>query len=112
MPAAVLQTRFESILGGPHDWQTRPPAVWVRSGISEVDSAIGGLPRGALTEIVGEASSGRTSLLLSILSEATGRQETCALVDAEDAFDPHSAAAAGVLLDRLIWVRSAHNAEH
>ncbi len=33
-------------------------------------------------------------------------------MDAEDAFDPASAAAAGVRLDRLLWVRSAHNAEH
>lgn len=112
MPAAPLKNRFESLLGGPVDWQVRPVVEWVRSGVSEVDSAIGGLPRGALTEIVGEASSGRTSLLLSILAEATARQETCALVDAEDAFDPHSAAAAGVRLERLIWVRSAHNAEH
>ena len=112
MAAAILKNRFESVLGGNLDWQSRPPAEWVRSGISEVDSAIGGLPRGALTEIVGAASSGRTSLLLSILAEATARQETCALVDAEDAFDPHSAAAAGVHLEHLIWVRSAHNAEH
>src|SRR5579872_2850548 len=112
MPAAILKNRFESVLGANLDWQSRPPAEWVRSGISELDSAIGGLPRGALTEFVGEASSGRTSLLLSILAEATMRSETCALVDAEDAFDPHSAAAAGVHLERLIWVRSAHNAEH
>ena len=112
MPAALLKQQFESLLGGHLDWQSRPPVDWVRSGISEVDSAIGGLPRGALTEIVGGASSGRTSLLLSILAEATARQETCALVDAEDSFDPHSAAAAGVHLERLIWVRSAHNAEH
>ena len=112
MPAALLKQQFESLLGGHLDWQSRPPVDWVRSGISEVDSAIGGLPRGALTEIVGGASSGRTSLLLSILAEATARQETCALVDAEDSFDPHSAAAAEVHLERLIWVRSAHNAEH
>jgi hypothetical protein len=112
MPTAVLKQQFESVLGRHLDWQSRPLPEWVPSGISEIDSAIGGLPRGALTEIVGEASSGRTSLLLSILSEATARQETCALVDSEDAFDPHSAAAAGVRLERLIWVRSAHNAEH
>jgi hypothetical protein len=112
MGATVLKTQFESLLGGHLDWQSRPLPEWVRSGISELDCAIGGLPRGALTEIVGEASSGRTSLLLSILAEATARQETCALVDAEDAFDPISATAAGVRLERLIWVRSAHNAEH
>src|ERR1035441_8425883 len=76
------------------------------SGIREVDEATGGLPRGGLTEIVGPASSGRTSLLLSILAQATARQEICALVDAEDAFDPASAAAAGVQLEWLIWVRS------
>ena len=33
-------------------------------------------------------------------------------MDAEDAFDPASAAAAGVRLDRLLWVRCGHNAEH
>lgn len=112
MGAALLKTQFESVLGGNLDWQSRPPAEWVCSGISEVDAAIGGVPRGALTEIVGETSSGRTSLLLSMLAAATARHETCALVDADDAFDPHSAAAAGVHLERLIWVRSAHNAEH
>jgi hypothetical protein len=76
-----------------------------------VDTATGGLPRGCLTEIFGAASSGRTSLLLSILAEATAREEVCALVDAEDAFHPHSAAAVGVQLTRLLWVRCAHNAE-
>ena len=89
-----------------------PPRELVRTGISEVDSATGGLPRGCLTEIIGPASSGRTSLLVSILAEATARGEVCALVDAEDCFDPSSAAKAGVCLERLIWVRSAHNAEH
>jgi recombination protein RecA len=89
------------------DWQSRPDPILLPSGIPGIQ-----LPRGGLTEIYGPASSGRTSLLVSILAEATTRQEICALVDAEDAFDPPSAAQAGVALDRLIWVRSAHQAEH
>jgi hypothetical protein len=88
-------------------WQSRPASILFPSGIPGIQ-----LPRGSLTEIYGPASSGRTSLLVSILATATARQEICALVDAEDAFDPASAAQAGVALDRLIWVRSAHNAEH
>jgi hypothetical protein len=112
MAAAVLLKQFESILGSPLGWQSRPKLEYAPTGVSEVDSATGGLPRGCLTEIVGPASSGRTSLLLGILAAATARQEACALVDAEDAFSPHSAANAGVQLERLLWVRCAHSAEH
>jgi hypothetical protein len=112
MGAAVLKKQFEAVLGGVQDWQSRQEPELVPSGVAEIDSATGGLPRGCLTEIVGPASSGRTTLLLSILAAATGRQETCALVDAEDAFAPHSAADAGVQLSRLLWVRCGHSAEH
>jgi len=105
MGSAVLQKQYESVLGGHLDWQTRPEPERVRSGVPEVDAATGGLPRGCLTEIYGQASSGRTSLLLSILAAATAREEVCALVDAEDAFDPVSAAESGVRLTRLLWVR-------
>src|SRR5581483_7801039 len=108
MSSAVLQKQFESVL----QWQPRPTPELVRTGVSEVDAATGGLPRGGLTEIFGSASSGRTSLLISILATATERQEICALVDAEDAFDPPSAAAAGVRLDRLLWIRCGRNVEH
>jgi hypothetical protein len=111
MPAAALKTQFEAILGGPHDWQSRPAPEYVPSGIAALDEATGGLPRGCLTEIFGPASSGRTSLLLSIFAAATHREEVCALIDAEDAFDPASASAAGVQLDRLLWVR-CDNAEN
>jgi recombination protein RecA len=111
MGAAVLKQQFESVLGGQLDWQSKPLPESAQTGIAEIDSATGGLPRGCLTEIYGPASSGRTSLLISILAAATARQEICALVDADDAFDPISAAAAGVRLDRLIWVRAAKSAE-
>jgi recA bacterial DNA recombination protein len=69
-------------------------------------------PRGRITEVYGAASSGRTSLLYSALAQATSERESCALVDADDAFDPASAAAAGVELHRLLWVRCAGNAGH
>ena len=83
----------------------RPSPEMVSTGVPAIDALTGGLPRGALTEIVGPASSGRTSLLLSLLAQATARQEACALVDASDAFDPESAVAAGIDLKRLLWVR-------
>lgn len=108
MGAAALQKQFEAVL----QWQARPLPEMVRSGVSELDAVTGGLPRGCLTEIFGPASSGRTSLLISILAASTERQEAYALVDSEDAFDPASAATAGVRLDRLLWVRCGHNAEH
>ena len=46
-----------------------------------------------------------SSAMISIFAEATARNEVCALVDGNDAFDPKSAAAAGVELNRLLWVR-------
>jgi hypothetical protein len=77
----------------------------VSSGIPQLDLLTGGLARGCLTEICGTASSGRTSVLLFALARATQRGEVCALVDASDAFDPASAAAAGMEMSRLLWVR-------
>jgi hypothetical protein len=77
----------------------------VSSGVREIDTLTGGLPRGCLTEVCGPPSSGRTSVLLAALAAATRRQEVCALVDISDAFNPHSAAAAGVNFERLLWVR-------
>jgi hypothetical protein len=90
--------------GHARTWGSTAPAECL-------ESLAGGIPRGAITEIFGAVSSGRTSLLLSILAEATARQEFCALVDANDALDPGSAAAAGVDLKRLLWVRCAGNPE-
>ena len=83
----------------------RPQPRTILTGVLQVDELTGGVPRGGLTEIFGPASSGRTSLLLSLLAQVTALEEVCALVDASDAFDPHSAAAAGVNLKSVLWVR-------
>src|SRR5579862_3092674 len=85
--------------------EIRPAPEMASSGISALDALTGGLPRGCLTEICGPASSGRTTVLLAALAAATRRGEYCALIDASDALDPHSIEAAGVDLDRLLWVR-------
>jgi len=82
-----------------------PEPETVSCGVRELDALTGGLPRGCLTEICGGASSGRTSLLLAALAAATRRREVCVLVDTTDAFDPASGAAAGIVLERLLWVR-------
>jgi recombination protein RecA len=89
--------------------EVRPAPATVSSGIAQIDALSGGLPRGALTEIFGPASSGRTSMILAALGDATRRQEVCALVDAGDSLHPESAAAAGVDLRRLLWIRCGEN---
>ena len=105
----VVESQVESALAGrvlsPFAVRERHVPDTLSTGVPAIDALTGGLPRSALTEIFGPASSGRTSLLLSLLAEVTSRQEVCALVDASDAFNPHSAAAARVDLKRVLWVR-------
>jgi recA bacterial DNA recombination protein len=80
------------------------------TGVPTIDNFIGGIPRGAITEIFGQTSSGRTSLMCSLLGYATTHDEICALVDTTNAFAP--TAALGVNFDRLLWIRCASNLEH
>src|SRR5271157_4508043 len=106
---ATLRARLESSLSESLSstllLRGRIAPLTVSTGVAALDALTGGLPRGALTEIAGPASSGRTSVMLAALAGATCRQEVCALVDASDSFDPASAAAAGIDLGRLLWVR-------
>ena len=75
-------------------------------GVVELDAVLGGgFPRGSLVELCGPESSGRTSLAISLLAQATSRQEACAFVDVSDSLDPVSLAAAGADLQRVLWVR-------
>ena len=65
----------------------------------------GGLPRGALVELVGRGSSGRFSTLIATLQQMTSAGEAAALVDQGSQLDPQTAMAAGIDLDRLLWLR-------
>src|SRR5438067_6592509 len=87
---------------------TLPPVEYdaAACGITALDVHLGGgFPRGQVSELVGPRSSGRTSLLHRMLAAATAHGELVALVDALDMFDVESASAAGIHLDRLLWIR-------
>src|SRR5690349_6740029 len=71
-----------------------------------------GLARGTVAEIIGPRSSGRTACSLHILAQATRQGEICAVVDVHNSFHPASAVSAGVLLNRVVWVRCSGSLEH
>jgi recombination protein RecA len=74
-------------------------------GITPIDNLIGGgIVRGRISEIVGLASVGKTTLAASFAAAATCRGEIVAWIDASGNFDPASTAAAGVDLARMLWV--------
>ncbi len=116
MRAAISKAEIESEVASrfatAFKLHEKPPVAVISTGIPEVDSLTGGLPRGAITEIFGSASSGRTSFMLATLAYATKHEEICVLIDTNDSFDPVSAAGAEVNLEQLLWIRCAANVEH
>ena len=115
MRAAISKPEIELALAKRFGTSSHPGGKvsfeTLTTGIAEIDALSNGVPRGAVTEITGGASSGRTSVLLSVLAQATWSDEVCVLIDIGDRFDPVSAAHAGIALDRLLWIRCANNLE-
>lgn len=76
----------------------------ISTGALTLDLAlgIGGIPYGRVTEIYGPESSGKTTLALSIISEAQKAGATCAIIDAEHALDPVYATKLGININNLI----------
>jgi hypothetical protein len=108
--SAALRIQIEQALEGRFPSALTPMARTIgetaSTGIGAVDGLLeGGLPVGAISEVVGQTSSGRTSLTLSFVAKRTQEGQAAAWVDAGDAFDPESAAANGVNLRQLLWVR-------
>jgi hypothetical protein len=108
--AAALRLEIERALERrfPAALTPQPRAIYkvAATGIRAVDELLhGGLPVGAISELTGAASSGRTSLALQFVGQRTAEARPCAWVDVNDAFDPESAAANGVRLKQLLWVR-------
>ncbi len=66
----------------------------------------GGFGRGRINMIYGAKSSSKTSILLQMIADAQRRGETCALIDAEQSYDPLWAARLGVNNEELIVVQA------
>ena len=109
---AELESDIASRFGDVFKVHEKPVVETLSTGVDEIDALTGGLPRGAISEFFGPASSGRTSLMYAMLANATTHEETCALIDTNDVFATSPAADAGVDFDRLLWVRCAGNLEH
>jgi hypothetical protein len=111
MPSAqALRIQIEQALERriPAALSPRPRAACntATTGVPEIDDLLeGGLPIGAISELTGLSCSGRTSLALAFLAARTQQAQVCAWVDVDDSLNPESAAASGVHLNQLLWVR-------
>jgi hypothetical protein len=108
--AAALRLQIEDALATRFPAALTPVARTIRevaaTGIPAADTQLeGGLPVGAISELVGPECSGRTSLALAFVARRAAAGQVCAWIDADDTFDPESAAASGVRLRQLLWVR-------
>ena len=101
-PLSALATKLEVSL----------PRGTLRLGLPQIDELTGGFPRGAISEVIGPESSGRTAVVHALLASATGSGEICCYIDTHNNFDPQTAAGAGVVLEQLVWIRCSDHPEH
>ncbi|MHB9037726.1 MAG: recombinase RecA [Armatimonadota bacterium] len=76
----------------------------IPTGAIALDMALGagGIPRGRITEIYGQESSGKTTLAYHVVAEAQKAGGTAAFVDAEHSVDADYARQLGVDVDALL----------
>jgi recombination protein RecA len=76
----------------------------ISTGSIALDMAlgVGGIPRGRITEIYGQESSGKTTLAYHVVAEAQKQGGTAAFVDAEHSVDAAYASQLGVDVDSLL----------
>jgi hypothetical protein len=103
-PVPLITTQLPDFAGVFRGRELTRKARKLASGIAVLDALLeGGIARGRVSEIIGRAGTGRTSLVAAFAANATGRGEVVAWIDAAGAFDPASIATAGVELARVLW---------
>ena len=85
-----------------------PSTTYLVTGLSFLDQAIGGgLPKGAITELISpQVSAGSASLIHTLLHTAHRDRYFLALIDGRDSFDPSGwSGLDNAPLQNLLWVR-------
>jgi recombination protein RecA len=116
--SSALRVELESLLRHRQLDRTLTTNTWAdisrdvaATGLEILDEQLGGgIARGHLSELVGPRSSGRTTVVCRMFRAAANRGEAIAFIDTCDRFDPASAAASGVDLSKLLWVRERGDA--
>jgi len=93
---------------GDEDAAVRVSAIPTGAISLDLALGVGGMPRGRIVEIFGPESSGKTTLLYHLLSEAQKTGGICAFIDAEHAMDPAYAKRIGVDVDELLVSQPDH----
>ncbi len=85
----------------------------IPTGSMSLDIALGGrgIPRGRITEVYGNESSGKTTLALHAVANAQKQGGVAAYIDAEHALDPSWAKRLGVDLDNLLVSQPGYGEE-
>lgn len=86
----------------------------IPTGLPSLDWAIGlgGVPRGRITEIVGDKSTGKTTLAMTMIAHAQSLGLKCVFVDAENALNFSKADSLGVNLDKLTVLHASFGEEY
>ena len=119
MPLSDVLDKINNDLGigvvQPYTEFRYPDVETIPTGSLSLDLAIGGgkkflgVPVGAVTALWGPKGGGKSTLCNHIMANAQRMGKTVALVDMEFSFDHNYAAACGVNLDRLLFVRCVRN---
>ena len=108
MPALDRAASLQSLLLTPglQRGLTPRPARRIATGRPDLDALLqGGVPAGAITAVGGPRSSGKTALGYAVIAGLTAAGAAVAWVDVGDTFDPEHAAAAGIRLQHVLWIR-------
>lgn len=86
----------------------------ISTGLPSLDWAIGigGVPRGRITEIMGDKSTGKTTLAMTLIRTAQAAGLRCVFADVENALNFKKAAALGVDLDKLQVLHASYGEEY
>lgn len=104
MPSSEKLSSLRQLLAERYPQATRSEARALSTGLPAIDESVGGLPCGAITEIVCAAPSCGSQLLLGELLRVTRLERgRVALIDSHDGFDPQSWPEDW--LEHLVWVR-------